>query len=404
MQDEFEKFVDYWLPGLRKFEWHCRVLANKRRRELEHERKLQERRRPRMSLFKVKKSPYWQCSITFEGERIQKSTKFTNKQAALRYEANLLQKLANKRAGIPEPAEPLPFFALFAGQYLETVKQALAKNTVRNYHISLRILSAFHKKRLDQITVADIERFKKERLEAGRSGATINRDMALLRLVLQSAVRQDLLATSPFIARKVKFLREHKREHIVSFSEERRYLAGADPVLADVAVLMLELAMCPGEIFHIRREDVNLRGGSLHIPTGKTDFRKRDVPITERARAVLQARLEAAQGPYLFPKRVGSGFDWSKPMTSIKDMHRRALTASGVRPFRPYDLRHTGATRAAEGGASPLEIQKLLGHASLSTSARYIHLSKKHLASVQQKIERHRIEAEIAEAGEATVQ
>lgn len=90
-------------------------------------------------------------------------------------------------------------------------------------------------------------------------------------------------------------------------------------------------------------------------------------------------------------------------MTSVKRDHMQAIKASGVKPFRLYDLRDTSATRAAEGGVSALEIQKLLGHSSLATTARYIHLSKSHLSRVQKSLETYRAEKEIEEAGEPTV-
>jgi integrase len=385
-----------WLPGL----WKLRCELSRFRRE--HPRPKPERR-PKMSVFKSSRSPFWQYDFHFRGRRYQGSTKLRNKTAALRCEANFIERLAKQRAGIIE-VEPPPFFVLFAAQYLEVVKHALRPNTLRGYQTSLGNLEAFHKKRLDEISATAIEEFKTQRLADGRSPATVNRDLAFLRLVLGHAVRQDLLATTPFLQRKIKLLREHGKERIITFAEERRYLAVASDVLHDVAVIIIETAMRPGEVFALRAEDVQLRSNHLHIPTGKTDSAERDVPITERARRVLEARMEAAEGPCLFPLRVGSGLDWSKPMTSVKEQHRQAIKAAGLRWFRLYDLRHTAATRTAEGGASPLELQKLLGHRSLQTTARYVHLSKRHLAGVAARIERYRAEQEIAEAGDATVQ
>jgi site-specific recombinase XerD len=94
-------------------------------------------------------------------------------------------------------------------------------------------------------------------------------------------------------------------------------------------------------------------------------------------------------------------------MNELHKSHPEALKACGLR-FVPYDLRHTYATRAIEGGMDPLTLMKLMGHANLSTTLRYVHLSKRHLADAQQKIERHRAEREIAEVeaqkGEATMQ
>jgi site-specific recombinase XerD len=103
--------------------------------------------------------------------------------------------------------EPPPFFLFFAAQLLEVVKNALAANTLRSYRTSLRILSAFHKMRLDEITVLEIESFRAKRFATGRLLSTVNRDLSFLRLVLQAAVRQNLIPTSPFLRRQIKLQR-----------------------------------------------------------------------------------------------------------------------------------------------------------------------------------------------------
>ncbi len=84
-------------------------------------------------------------------------------------------------------------------------------------------------------------------------------------------------------------------------------------------------------------------------------------------------------------------------MKQLQPAHRQALHDSGVPAFRLYDLRHTYGTRAAEAGTDPLTLAKLMGHADLKTTQRYVHLSKAHLEQAQAKIERFRIEREIAE-------
>ena len=78
--------------------------------------------------------------------------------------------------------------------------------------------------------------------------------------------------------------------------------------------------------------------------------------------------------------------------------HRSALRESKKSfPFRIYDLK--AGTRAIEGGTDPLTLMKLMGHEELSTTDRYVHLSKRHLGEAQSKIERYRAR-EIAEAEE----
>src|SRR5207245_653573 len=83
----------------------------------------------------------------------------------------------------------------------------------------------------------------------------------------------------------------------------------------------------------------------------------------------------------------------------LQPAHRKALKASGIKPdFRIYDLRHTYGTRAIEAGMNPLTLMKLMGHADLKTTLRYVHLSKEHLAEAQKRMEDFRIALEIADA------
>jgi integrase len=353
-----------------------------------------------VSVFRRKGSPYYVYDFLFKGRRCRGTTKLTNKIAAGRYENNLREKLAKSRAGILDP-EPPPLFKAFAEQFIERTKNEMRPNTSRCYGVSLKSLKPrFGSMRLDEITADGIERYKQARLERGLSSSTVNRDLACLRRILLFAVKKDVIATTPFVAHKIEFLVEHRRERVLSFEEERKYLAAATQPLRDVATIMLEIALRPGEVFAIRLEDVHLGAVPpfLHVSAGKTANAVRDVPITKRASVVLKQRISAAQGEYLFPRRIGSGYDWSLPMTELDPSHRRALRKSKVAPFRIYDLRHTAATRAAEAGTDLLSLAKLLGHSDLKTTERYVHLSKRHLGEVQTRIEQHRAAREIAEA------
>jgi integrase len=326
-----------------------------------------------------------------------------NKTAAGRHENNVRQRLADSRSGILE-VEPPPQFGEFAKEFLKSQEQVLRPNTIHGYKASLKNLKPrFGAKLLDEISAEEIEKFKTARLEQKRSPSTVNRDLAFLRRVLLYGVKVDKITTTPFVGHKVEFLKENRRERIINFDEERRYLAAARQPLRDVAVLMLELGLRPSEACAIRRQDVHHLHGSpyLHIPGGKTPNARRDVPITDRSKQVLKARLAAAKGDYLFPLRIGNGSDWTSPMNELDPAHRVALRESKITAkFRIYDLRHTYGTRAIESGTDPLTLMKLMGHEELSTTERYVHLSKRHLGDAQLKIERYRAQREIAEVEE----
>ncbi len=354
-----------------------------------------------MSVFKRKGSPYYRYDFHFDGRRFQGSTKLTNRKAAGQAESILRARLAQSRAGIVQ-RKPVPVFWGFAQEFLERAKAELRVKSSLRYQVSLRSLKPwFGVKRLDEITADEIERYKQSRLEQGRSPSTVNRDLACLRRILLFAVKLDLIGTTPFVAHKVRFLKEHGRERILSFEEERHYLAAASLLLRDVATLILEMGLRPSEACSIRQQDVHLYAISpfLHVSNGKTKNAVRDVPLTERAKEVLKHRLAEAEGECIFPFRVGRSLDWSRPMCELHPAHYEALQQSGIRPpFQIYDLRHTYGTRAAEAGMDSLTLARLLGHADLKTTSRYVHLSKRHLAEAQAKIERYRAEREIAEA------
>ena len=377
-----------------------------------------------MSVFKRKGSPYYRYDFIFEGRRYQGSTKLRNGRAAQKVEDVLRGRLAERRAGIVE-RKSVPLLRKFALEFLERVRPELRPKAYSRYVVSLGLkigekgepreresgaglLASFGLKPLDQITADEIERFKQRRLECGLSPSTVNRDLACLRRILLFAVKLDLIPTTPFVAHKVKFLKENGRARILSFDEERRYFAVATQPLLDIATLIIEMGLRPIEACSIRREDVHFYTDPafLHVPFGKTKNAVRDVPLTDRAIEVLRRRVSKAKGDYIFPFRRGrgsltnsskDGLDWSRPMVELHPAHYEALEKSMIE-FQIYDLRHTYGTRAIEGGTDPLTLMRLMGHADLKTTSRYVHLSKAHLAEAQKRIEQYRAVREIAEA------
>lgn len=272
-----------------------------------------------MTIYKQPGSPYYYYDFWFEGRRYQKSTHLRNRTIAQRVECVRKADLAQKRAGIL-PKKEIPSFHDFAEQFLHTVQVERRSNTHRNYLSCVRNLEpTFGRKYLDEITPQMIRTFKEARIEQQRSPSTINRDLSCLRQILGIAVKEELIQKSPFFGGRVEFLREKGRERTISFEEERKYMKAAAPVLRDVATIMVDMGFRPGEIFQLRREDVRLEPASayVHVREGKSDRAVRDVPITARTLPVFKRRLSNAKGDFLFPRRVGNGYDWSRPMTEL---------------------------------------------------------------------------------------
>jgi integrase/recombinase XerD len=115
------------------------------------------------------------------------------------------------------------------------------------------------------------------------------------------------------------------------------------------------------------------------VVRGKGD-RERMVPLNEPARAAVRAYLDVREGflrggranPYLFPGRDGRPLSRQRFFQLLKEL----ASAAGIEPRRvsPHVLRHAFATHLLNNEADLRSVQKMLGHADISTTQIYTHV------------------------------
>jgi integrase len=341
-----------------------------------------------MSVFR-RGGVYW-YDFRFQGERFQESTGLRNKTAASRAEAIRKAELAEGRAGI-RSRKATPIFEKFVHDeflsWAENEHRAHPSTYVR-YGVSAKALVPFFGRyRLEVISAGLVEKFKVSR-SAEISAAGTNRDLAALRMILNFAKRQQYIDRNPVC--DVRFLAEGPGNmRIVSHEEQQEYLSAASPLVHDVALLIVETGMRPGEVFWLKAEDLNLPQRYLKVTKGKTRFARRNIPLTESAIQVLKRRLARAKGPCLFPHRS----DVNRPLNNIDRGHHKAVRDAGIEPgFRLYDFRHTFGSRSAMAGVDLATLKELMGHSSITTTMRYVHPTPEHKRRAVEKLERFNIE------------
>jgi integrase len=244
---------------------------------------------------------------------------------------------------------------------------------------------------IDVISTAQGEKYKLMRSEE-ISPAGTNRELAALRFILNFAMRSGYLARNPITG--IRFLPEGPGSmRVVSHEEQQKYLAKANPLLRDVATMIVETGMCPNEVYTIRKENVHLDRRYLFVPSGKTRFRRRNVPLTDATLRILKKRVAKAKGDYLFRHRE----DLNRPLTTVRKAHADALEGAKIKPaFRLYDLRHTFGSRTAMAGVDLPTLKQLMGHSDISTTMRYVHPTPEHKKEAVRKLEQFNAEQVIA--------
>lgn len=377
-----------------------------------------------MTVFK-RGNVYW-YNFKREGEYIQRSTKQNNLKAAREMEANHRTALAKGEVGIFE-RKKIPGFKAAMDAFLKWSKQdhEMASSTAERYrYSSFALLSFFGDKPLDKITPEEVERYKTSRSAEYKTvrsknkkripttqrlkPATVNRELACLRAMFNHAIKGDDRLKNPISKTAAKVLREdNEQTRVLKYEEETRYLAAASPVLHDVATILLETGMRPEEVYRIRSENVHLAQNCLFNPYGKTKAAKRRIKLTARAKSILETRMRDAaeraaknegNGAFLFPCET----DATRPLPGIQSPHARALRESKVAPFRPYDCRHTFATRAVESGIDLVTLAAMLGHSKINMVLRYAHPTQEHQTQAMNKMEQFVAEQKIAVAERST--
>ncbi len=154
---------------------------------------------------------------------------------------------------------------------------------------------------------------------------------------------------------------------------------------------ILELLYATGirvsELCSLRLEDLR-DGAQLLLVHGKGD-RYRLVPLGAAAMEAIGVYLRGARdelpgagGRALFPGPSGRPL---RRQTMWKMIRRHALTAGIDAPLSPHKLRHSFATHLLERGADLRAVQALLGHADISTTQIYTHVTTERLRDIHRK-------------------
>ena len=268
--------------------------------------------------------------------------------------------------------------------------EPLRPNTVIDYQRALRLYITPHlgERAITENTRSDVRDWHANLLRSVKDRPKA-KAYAVLRTIMNAAVEDELIDVNPVSIRGAGVAR---RKHGI----EPATLAELDAIVEEMPkrlrLMVLLATWCAlryGELAELRRRDIDLTNDVIKVRRAvtftpnattvgppKTDAGVRDVAVPPHLHRALRDHLKDHTKPgrdsLLFPADSGGHLH-----ESVLYRHwNKARVAAGRPDLRFHDLRHTGATLAAQAGATTAELQARLGHTTADAAMIYQHAAR----------------------------
>ncbi|HXI03594.1 MAG TPA: site-specific tyrosine recombinase XerD [Candidatus Saccharimonadales bacterium] len=277
------------------------------------------------------------------------------------------------------------------------VERALASNTVDAYRRDLQAFASWTgklgRRSPGAVRRADVQSYLRDLRLRGLSPRSISRALASLRVFFrflrqEGRTREDPTAEidGPRVERTLpRALSRAEIERLLSAPDLSNATGVRDAAMVET---LYATGLRVSELVGLRLEDLHLEEGYL-LCRGKGS-KERVVPVGSQARGRLEeylrgSRREILKGratPALFVQSRGGGMTRQGFWKRL----RMLATSAGLRTrVSPHVLRHSFATHLLENGADLRVVQKMLGHADISTTQIYTHVNRERLRRIYVK-------------------
>ena len=334
----------------------------------------------------------WYSDFWHDGNRYRKSWGQISKKVAQEKEAKFKTEVYE---GKHSQKSKRILFETFAEKYIENARLNKKPSSARRNETSIKMLMPHFKgKYIKNIHPFEVERYKKERKSNGTEPATINRDLATLRNMLNKAIEWGYLSHNP-IASVKQFKENNEKMWVLTPEEEEKLLVECDKrpqkkkYLKDLVEFALHTGMRQDEIFKLKKGRVKLEERYIEVTDTKTE--DRNVPINDTLKTILKRRLKV-DSEYVFCNAEG------KPLTVLTNAYWKAVSEAGLikwsgsKKIRFHDLRHTFGSRLGMAGTDLKTIMEIMGHKTHVMAMRYQHPSPIHKLRAVLQLERQSIE------------
>jgi len=272
--------------------------------------------------------------------------------------------------------------ALCQKMMLDMQLKNLAAGTQEQYVRPCRALAAFHMRSPAELGEEEIKEYLAHLLSMDVGPETLKMQVAGLKFLYGVTLNR------PEVANRLPWPKvPHRMPDILSGTEVEKLLGAVHGVVPAMALTVAYAAgLRIGEACQLRVEDLDSKRGLIHVRLGKGK-KDRYVMFAATLLSMLRSYWLAVRPPdgWLFPGR--------EPGSHLQENTVRKALAAAVekvglkKRVTPHVLRHSFATHLLETGVDIRLIQVLLGHSSIRSTARYTHVSQKHIARVKSPLD-----------------
>jgi len=281
-------------------------------------------------------------------------------------------------------------------RYLAVGKR-LAKNTQTNYRHYLSHLINWCQenqvKQIEDFSADDVLDWQEALLGSLKSN-TQNYYLIALRGLLKYLIGKDVQVLAP---EKVTLAKAKGQEIVYLEPEEVEQIIAVIPTATNqqkrdraILALLFSSGLRISELTSLKRNQISLRRGEVTVlgKGGKTRLVFFSTEALEELKRYLAGRKDG--NPYLLVhhRRDGTPADLHHAITARsvqRSLNHWANLAGITKPVTPHKLRHSFATDLLRNGADLRSVQQMLGHASVSTTQIYTHISDRSLKEVHSK-------------------
>ncbi len=274
----------------------------------------------------------------------------------------------------------------FQKEFLAYAASTYSRRTVEVYrHALAKLQTITGDIWLTSIIPKHVDQYKIERLKS-IAPVSVNVELRTLKAAFYTALRWGLLTENPF--KKVSLLRLPYEQPAYFTKEEFRRLLSlvGEQWLRELVIVAVSTGLRRGELLNLTWQDVDFERWLLHVHSTENfrtkGGRRRAVPMSETLFHLLWNKAQHSNCQYVFTlsgRKVSE--DW------ISHKFKFYLRKAGLsEKLHFHSLRHTFATWLVQEGVSIYEVQKLLGHSSISVTQIYSHLAASELHGAVNKI------------------